>query len=189
MDPQYNDQPWLTLYRSALLELNYTKLPERLREANAAIHQRMSTLAGSPSESKELRDLQDALQNLRVLQKELEQSATPATDGSSHDHQEFLGEYVVFVNPERRYIDVTDGVCKLLGYSREELLSKKIDDITAPELASDVNTKFQRYVADGRMEGNYVLLAKDGQRVPIHFYSRAFPDGCLVASWTPLRQE
>jgi PAS domain S-box-containing protein len=171
------------------LELNYTKLPERLRQANTAIRDRIKMLSGSTNDSTELRDLQDALQNLRVLQKEVDEFAAPQTDGGSHVHQEFLGEYVVFVNSERRYIEVTDGVCELLGYSREELLSKKIDDITAPELAPEVNTKFERYVADGRMEGNYALLAKDGHRVPIHFISRAFPDGCLVASWTPLRQE
>ena len=189
MDPRHDDQPWLTLYRSALLELNYIKLPERLQQANTAIFNRMQTLSGSTNDSKELRDLQDALQNLRVLQKEMDQFEARQADGGSHSHQEFLGDYVVFVDSDRCYIDVTDGVCDLLGYSREELLSKKIDDITAPELAPEVNTKFERYVTDGRMEGNYVLMAKDGHRVPIHFISRVFPDGCLVASWTPRHLE
>jgi hypothetical protein len=41
----------------------------------------------------------------------------------AHDHPEVRGaEFVVFANEERRYTDCTEAVCRLLGYSRKELL-------------------------------------------------------------------
>ena len=82
-----------------------------------------------------------------------------------HFHPELDGEYVVYVDASRRYVTVTDGVCKLLGYSREELLGKTIEDITPPEARSDVADEFRQYLNDSVLSGEYILLAADGRRI------------------------
>ena len=41
-------------------------------------------------------------------------------------------QYVVVVDANRRYADVSDSFCKLLGYPREELIGKKYDQFTVP---------------------------------------------------------
>ena len=108
----------------------------------------------------------------------------------SHAHPEVEGaEFVVFTDPSRKYVDCTDGVCRLLGYSREELLTKTIDDIAAPELRPQVSETFREYVSQGELEGNYSLVAKDGSRIPIRYQAKVYPDGCYVARWKPLDQE
>ncbi len=38
----------------------------------------------------------------------------------------------VEVDSSRRYIAVNDSACELLGYSRQELLNLRIDDISFP---------------------------------------------------------
>ena len=188
MDPQNITQPWVTLYRSALLELDYKKLPGLLTRAGSAIQERLDAISGQPDQTAEIRSLHDALQNLRVLQKEVKDSTDlpEEIESASHHHSELQGEYVVFVDANRRYIEVSDGVCRLLGYSRDELLRKTIEDISAPELTPTVEKKFEEYVSQGAMEGEYALMARDGRRIPIRYWSRVFPDGCMVASWTPL---
>jgi PAS domain S-box-containing protein len=103
-----------------------------------------------------------------------------------HFHPELDGEYVVYVDASRRYVTVTDGVCKLLGYSREELLGKTIEDITPPEARSDVADEFRQYLNDSVLSGEYILLAADGRRIPIHYTSIVFEDGCMGARWEPL---
>ena len=103
----------------------------------------------------------------------------------SHSHVELEGNYVAFVDEHRRYLDVTDGVCELLGYSRSELLNMRIDDVTAPTMRSQAPPLFQQYLADGLQQGSYVLLHRKGHEVPITYIARAFPDGCLVARWDP----
>lgn len=178
---------WADLYHSALLEVDYQKLPERLKLVDDAIQARLSTLPASGIE--ELNAIKDALQNLRLLQEELKAQSSPSTDRINHSHSEVAGEYVVFVDANRRYVEVTDGVCRLLGYTREELLSKTIDDITAPELRAQVPETFRQYITQGGLGGHFSLLAKDGRRIPIRYQSKVYPDGCRVARWEPLNPE
>ena len=103
----------------------------------------------------------------------------------SHRHPELDGKFVAFVDEHRRYLDVTDGVCELLGYSRSELLNMIIDNVTAPAMRSNTSPLFQQYLADGRQQGEYILRHRDGTEIPINYIARVFPDGCMVASWKP----
>lgn len=185
-----DEQPagWVELYRFALLEVDYQKLPERLKLAEDAIQARLQVLTASGG-TEELSSIQDARQNLRILQKELETHRCSTTQRITHSHSAIDGEYVVFVDANRRYVEVSDGVCRLLGYTREELLAKTIDDITAPELRAQVPETFRRYVTGGGLDGHFSLLAKDGRCVPIRYQSRVYPDGCRVARWEPLNPE
>lgn len=101
----------------------------------------------------------------------------------SHSHPELDGQYVAFADENRRYLDVTDGVCELLGYSRDELLTMTVDDVTAPKMLDNVAPLFHRYLADGRQEGEYLLLSRRGKEIPINYIARVFPDNCMVARW------
>ncbi len=177
-------QSWVSLYHSALLEVDYEKLSERLKLTEEAIRARLATLP--PPDATELSAIHDARQNLRVLQRELETHQLSTTKRIRHAHSEINGEFVVFVNADRRYVEVTDGVCRLLGYSREELLTKTIDEISAPELRSQVPETFRQYIAEGGLEGQYSVLSKDGRRIPIRYQAKVYPDGCRVARWEPL---
>src|SRR4051812_15105635 len=103
----------------------------------------------------------------------------------SHSHKELEGRYVAFVDEQRFYLDVTDGVCELLGYSRSELLGMRIDDVTAPSMYSKTTRLFQQYLADGLQQGDYVLRHRDGKDIPIDYIARVFPDVCMVARWKP----
>ena len=103
----------------------------------------------------------------------------------SHSHAELEGRYVAFVDEQRRYLDVTDGVCELLGYSRSELLTMRIDDVTAPTIRSSAPPLFEQYLKDGLQRGSYILRHRNGNEIPITYIARAFPDGCLVARWDP----
>jgi PAS domain S-box-containing protein len=103
----------------------------------------------------------------------------------SHSHIELDGRNIAFVDEQRRYLDVTDGVCELLGYTRSELLSMRIDDVTAPVMRSNTSSLFQQYLADGLQQGEYILRHRNGKEIPIDYIARVFPDGCMVARWEP----
>ena len=103
----------------------------------------------------------------------------------SHSHIELEGKNIAFVDEQRRYLDVTDGVCELLGYSRSELLTMRIDDVTAPIMRSKTAPLFKQYVEDGLQKGEYILQHHNGKEIPIDYIARVFPDGCMVARWEP----
>jgi PAS domain S-box-containing protein len=43
-----------------------------------------------------------------------------------------LPDFTAQVDEKRKFVAVSDGFCKLLGYTREELIGKRCDEITAP---------------------------------------------------------
>lgn len=103
----------------------------------------------------------------------------------NHQHRELQeAEYIVFVDSERRYVDCTAAVCDLLGYTREEMLQKKIDDVSYD---NNVRELFELYRANKEQQGEYVLQRKDRSPVPIHYKAFVFEDGCNAAIWQPIQ--
>ena len=45
-------------------------------------------------------------------------------------------QYVTVVDSDRRYVEVSDSFCQLVGYQREELVGMRYDDLTAPNTIS-----------------------------------------------------
>jgi|SRR5450432_2129074 hypothetical protein len=100
----------------------------------------------------------------------------------SHAHAELQGaEFVVFADSSRRYVDCSEGVFHLLGYTRDEFLQMTIDDVSYS--GSEVSTLFAQYLRSGNMEGDYVLQRKDRTPVLVHYRAFVFSDGCKAAVW------
>lgn len=104
----------------------------------------------------------------------------------AHGHPEIAGKYVMYVDAERRYISVTDGVCKLLGYAREELLGMSIDELAYPETA-DVPAQFAKFRHAGRQQGYFLLRDASASAVPVRFKAAVLGDGCMVSVLTPVK--
>ncbi|ERR1700761_7887496 len=89
---------------------------------------------------------------------------------------------IVEVDEDRRYIDANEIACQLLGYSRDELLSMRIDDLSYPS-GAHVTPMFENYLADGTMHGIFALRHKNGQVLWIRFQAKV--DGKrMLARWT-----
>lgn len=88
----------------------------------------------------------------------------------------------VQVDFNRRYISVNDSACALLGYTREELLSLRIDDVSFPT-GAHVAPMFELFVRDGKMRGIFALQRKDGEVLRVRFESEV-GDGQTSATWT-----
>ena len=60
---------------------------------------------------------------------------------------------------------------RLLGYSREELLSMSVRDIYAPEVMRDVDSGFTELKDHGTKAVESVLMHRDGTRIPVEIRS------------------
>jgi len=72
----YDTQKWIDLYRTALLELERAAMSGRIADARTEITTRLETLRQHPElHHTELSAIEDALNNLRVLEREEERMA------------------------------------------------------------------------------------------------------------------
>jgi PAS domain S-box-containing protein len=82
----------------------------------------------------------------------------------------------------RRYTYVNDAACELLGYTREELLSMRIDDISFPS-GAHVKPMYTQFVENGDMRGIFALRRKSGEVIWVRFQAD-MTDGRYRATWT-----
>jgi PAS domain S-box-containing protein len=68
-----------------------------------------------------------------------------------------IPDYSVAIDINRRFLEVSDSFCKLLGYRREELLNQRVDNVTAPG-TNDVGIVFDLLLRMGYMHGVWILL-------------------------------
>src|SRR3954454_12097585 len=81
---------------------------------------------------------------------------------------------VLVTDADGRYQDANPAACHLLGYSREELLHLRRDDVI-PKDAPWVEEARARYRTEGRWHGEIELVAKDGALVPLEAWAVAIP--------------
>jgi PAS domain S-box-containing protein len=86
-----------------------------------------------------------------------------------------LPDYTVVVDFDRKYTDVSDGFCKLLGYSREELIGKRYDDVTAPR-TNDIPIVFELFMKSGYMHGVWIFVHRAGTRILVRYEAWLRPD-------------
>ena len=90
-------------------------------------------------------------------------------------HKQVIGiipdsQYKTVVNLDRRYVDVSDGFCDLVGYKREELIGKRYDDLTAPK-TNDIPTVFKLFTKSGYMHGLWMLVNRQGDTILVRYES------------------
>ena len=87
-------------------------------------------------------------------------------------------QYVTVVDSDRKYVEVSDSFCQLLGYQREELVGKRYDDLTAPN-TNDIPTVFGLFQKLGYMHGMWMLVSREGTRILVRYESRLRPDSYI----------
>lgn len=71
MTNEYDNEKWVDLYRSAMLELEHSLMAGRILDARAEITQRIEKLYDIPGlHAKERQAIEDALSGLRSLERE-----------------------------------------------------------------------------------------------------------------------
>lgn len=89
-------------------------------------------------------------------------------------------DYKAVVNRDRRFIEVSDGFCKLVGYTREELLGMLYDDLTAPN-TNDIPTVMGQLQKLGYLHGLWMLVSREGTRILVRYDSWLRADSNIEA--------
>jgi PAS domain S-box-containing protein len=102
------------------------------------------------------------------------------TPGSSRgDHVEPI--YTTVINDNRKYVEASENFCELLGYTSEELIGRRFDEITAPR-TTDTVTIFNLFKRLGYMQGLWMLVHRTGERILIRYESWLRPDSFIESN-------
>jgi|ERR1700685_1526946 len=74
-----------------------------------------------------------------------------------------------------KFVETSDGFCKLLGYSHQELISMTYEDLTAPGSA-DTARVLELFTKCGYMHGLWLLMSRSGTRILVRYESWVRPD-------------
>jgi two-component system, cell cycle sensor histidine kinase and response regulator CckA len=66
------------------------------------------------------------------------------------------------VDDDRRYSDVNESACRLLDYSREELIGMRVDDFVPQRHWPTLDASWREFLDQGRHRGEVVLRRRDG---------------------------
>jgi PAS domain S-box-containing protein len=89
----------------------------------------------------------------------------------------------VFVHPAitdrepGRFSDVNEVACRMLGYTREELLRLSVADIGDPENAEEFPARREKLGAEKQILFETTLVTSDGRKIPVEVSSRLFELG------------
>jgi PAS domain S-box-containing protein len=81
----------------------------------------------------------------------------------------------ILIGKGNSYLEVSDGFCRLVGYSREELLRMKLEDLAAPGTV-DITTAFNPSKETGCAHGLWLLVSREGTRILVRYESRVRSD-------------
>ncbi len=89
---------------------------------------------------------------------------------------ETAGEGFLLMDENLRIVDVNNAYCKLLGYSREEIIGKTPLDLATEEFKQFMMTNSESILAKEyrKLEGTYI--AKDGRQVPVLIHGSTLRD-------------
>jgi len=92
--------------------------------------------------------------------------------------KDFLAKYsndtIMIVDEYFNILDVNESGCRMYGYTREEILSMKADNLRPPEMKSDFKKTAKIMYSAGNYIGENIHIKKNGERFPIEVSSNAF---------------
>ncbi len=94
---------------------------------------------------------------------------------------EHASDGVVIADAALRLVDVNTAACRLTGYSREELLQKRVDELVLPDDLAMMPLRLPELRAGSSVVTDRRILRKDGTVLMAEVSARAFEDGGIQA--------
>jgi PAS domain S-box-containing protein len=94
---------------------------------------------------------------------------------------EYAPDGILIADCESRYIDANPSMCRMLGYSRDELIGLHASDIVAPAEIARISPALTEIVANARYHREWQFRRKDGSTFLAEVIATAMPDGNLLA--------
>lgn len=82
------------------------------------------------------------------------------------------GDAIFVSDPEGNLIEVNQAACDYVGYSREELLRMRPEQLNSPELSGKVAGRLEQILKEGTCFFETIHVHRDGTRIPVELLAR-----------------
>jgi sigma-B regulation protein RsbU (phosphoserine phosphatase) len=137
----------------------YRKRIEELKDLNAAMHRTI------------IREVEEA--RLEILQKD---AALRKSEEKYRRIVETAGEGFVLMDENLAIVDVNEAYCRLIGYTREELLGRTPLDFTTEKYRQILLTRQEKLLEQEYRSLESVLVRKNGSHVPVLIHGNRLKD-------------
>jgi PAS domain S-box-containing protein len=83
-------------------------------------------------------------------------------------------------NGNGQFSDVNESACRLLGYTKEELLKMNVRDLLGAEVSASAPPRFDELKKGGSILSERILQAKDGSTIPVEINSKMLSNGKML---------
>jgi len=90
---------------------------------------------------------------------------------------EHASDGIFIANHEGKYLEVNESGCKMLGYSRDELLKMNIKNVILKENIEEIPIKTKELQTGNIVISERILKRKDGSLFPVEISGKLFADG------------
>jgi len=94
---------------------------------------------------------------------------------------EYAPDGIVIADRDSYYLDANASICRMLGYTREELIGLHASDIVAPSEVQHIDTALRTITSSTDYHREWLFRRKDGSTFPAEVMAAMMPDGNLLA--------
>ncbi|MFN8672791.1 MAG: PAS domain S-box protein [Candidatus Sericytochromatia bacterium] len=102
---------------------------------------------------------------------------------NKNDYKEIFEEAsdaIFIANPSGYCIDVNENGCKIIGYTKEEILGKNIEDLLAKEESKNIQLDYEQLNNNYTIMSEYKMIHKDGKTIYGEISSKKLKNGNLI---------
>lgn len=82
------------------------------------------------------------------------------------------GDAIFVADTQGNLIEVNQAACDYVGYSRDELLRMRPEQLNAPELSGKVAGRLEQILKEGKGTFETIHMHRDGTRIPVEMHAR-----------------
>ena len=80
---------------------------------------------------------------------------------------------MLLADDDRRYVDANAAACLLLRLPREEVLERRVDDLSSAEALQHIDKAWSSFIAAGHQAGTWQLCLPDGKTIAVDYSATA----------------
>jgi len=175
---------WQELYLKLVNETDHSLIESEITELEDALQVRLREIDSQKNPEEYPLLIRTIASVNRLKSQNLRLSSSSIPQSHQRESSRFKTCWTL-IDLNHKYVEVSDEFCRLVGYSRKELIGMKYDELTAPN-TNNIEAVFTMFKELGHMQGLWVLLNRAGERILVRYESRLREDLLIEGNLEPL---